>query len=332
MLKSAVRIILSVALLAWLLMQVDLAGVGAVLGRASLGWLVAAAAVNATSLVCAAWRWQVLLGGMGVQRGFWALLRIVLVGTFFSMFLPSSIGGDVMKMVLIAPDMERREAAVSSVLIDRVVGMAVTIGIGLAAVICLPSVWGNTAVITALAGVTVAFCVGLAALFSRRLLKLLGWLMPGLIWRRVGGPLLRIHESVVGLRSRPDTLLTAAGISLLRQAAISLSVLCAGQAFGLSAGPVAYFAMVPISMAITALPIAINGIGLQDNALILLLGAVGVGAAEALSLSLFIHATRMATGLIGGLVFAAGRRQAAPLAAQPPKGPAGEREPVQPLR
>jgi hypothetical protein len=210
--------------------------------------------------------------------------------------------------------------------------MAVTIGIGLAAVACLPSVWGNTVVMTTLAGVTAIFCAGLAALFSRRLLNLIGWLTPGVIWRRVGGPLLRIHESVVGLRSKPDTLLAAAGASLLRQLAISLSVLCAGQAFGLSAGPAAYFAMVPISLAITALPIAINGIGLQDNALILLLGAVGVGTAEALSLSLFIHATRIATGLIGGIVFAAGRRTQAALAVQSPKGSVGERDPVQPVR
>jgi glycosyltransferase 2 family protein len=332
MLKSAVRIILSVVLLTWLLMQVDLASVSAVLGRASLGWLLAAAAINATSLICAVWRWQSLLDGMGVQRKFWPLLRIILVGTFFSMFLPSSIGGDVMKMVLIAPEMEHREAAVSSVLMDRVMGMAVTIGAGMVAVIFLPAVWGNTTVIGALGGVTLIFCVGLAALFSRRLLDLIGWLMPGVIWRRVGGTLLRIHESLVGLRGRPDAMLTAAGVSLLRQLIISLSVLCAGQAFGLTAGLVAYFAMVPISMAITALPIAINGIGLQDNALILLLGTIGVGSAEALSLSLFIHATRMVTGMIGGLVFAAGRCPSAVPAAQSPKGSASERDPVQPVR
>ncbi|NJN17840.1 MAG: hypothetical protein HC822_16975 [Oscillochloris sp.] len=67
---------------------------------------------------------------------------------------------------------------------------------------------------------------------------------------------------------------------------------------------IAYFATIPIAVAITALPVAINGLGLQDNALILLFGTLGVTAAHALSLSIFLHAMRNGTGLLGGLLFA----------------------------
>jgi uncharacterized membrane protein YbhN (UPF0104 family) len=173
-----------------------------------------------------------------------------------------------------------------------------------------------------------------AALFSRRLITLVARLTPAFLWRRIGDKVLKVHQSIADLRGRPDVLLGAATISGLRQVAICAAVYCAGQAFGIAAGPVAYFAIIPIALAITVLPFAINGLGLQDNALILLLGTVGVSSAEALSLSIFIHVMRNLTGLVGGLVFAAGRRPAAPpeLEPRPTEGSASESDLLQSVR
>jgi glycosyltransferase 2 family protein len=304
MIKNLIRIVMTCILIGWLVMRVDFSSVGAIFARSHMGWLAAAGAINLLAIFCAAWRWQVLLRGLDIVVGFFHLLRIVFVGAFFSMFLPSSVGGDLMKMVLISPEIKQREAAVSSVLMDRVVGMAVTLLVGLLAVLLLPSVWGNNIVLSALGAVSLAFGFGLVTLFSKTLISVISKLVPGLIWRRVGGMVMRVHGSLMTLRGRPGILLAAAAIALLRQVVICLSVYCAGQAFGIDAGLVAYFALIPVSMAITVLPIAINGLGLQDNALILLLSTVGVTAAQALSLSLFLHIMRNGVGLLGGLIFA----------------------------
>lgn len=319
--KYAVRIILTTLLLAWLATQVDLRSVGAVIAEANPAWLVAGAFVNFLSIVCAAWRWQQLLIAMGFHFPLLQLLRLVLSGAFFNMFLPSSVGGDVMKMVLIAPELERREAAISSVLMDRVVGLAVTVLVGLVAVLLLPSVWGDMGLLASLGVALLAFSAGAIALFSRRLVELAGRLAPGFLWRRVGPTVLRVHESLLMVAHRPEFLARAAGISVLRQIAICLSVYFAGMGFGLPLGPVAYFATVPIAVAFTALPVAINGLGLQDNAFVFLLGFVGITAAQALSLSLYLHALRNGIGLCGGVVFALTRGQGS-VAAQPAEQPA----------
>jgi uncharacterized membrane protein YbhN (UPF0104 family) len=214
------------------------------------------------------------------------------------------VGGDVMKMVLIAPDVSRREVAVSSVLMDRVIGLAVTIGVGLAAVLLLPSIWREPAVIATLALAVVVFCAGMVTIFNRGLIELVGRAVPRFIWARVGPLILRVHESLMVIGRSPRVLLETAGISVLRQIAICLSVYCAGLGFGLGIPALAYFATVPIAVAITALPVAINGLGLQDNALIFLLATVGLSAAQALSLSIFLHVLRNGLGLLGGVVFA----------------------------
>jgi uncharacterized protein (TIRG00374 family) len=317
-LKHGLRLLFTAAMLAWIVTQVDLRSVGEVILRADPSWLLAGVAINLLSIVCAAWRWQMLLGGLGFHFRLRHLIRVVLSGAFFNMFLPSSVGGDVMKMVLIAPDMERREDAVSSVLMDRVVGLGVTIAVGLVAVLLLPSVWGNGPMLISLGLALLAFGLGAIMLFNERLLGLVARLAPPAIWRRVGPPVQRVQESLVLMAHRRDLLVKAAGISTLRQVAICVSIYCAGQAFGLGLGLVAYFATVPIAVAITALPLAINGLGLQDNALILLLGVFGLTSAQALSLSIFMHALRNGVGLLGGVIFALNRGKAEPPPAPEP--------------
>jgi uncharacterized protein (TIRG00374 family) len=312
----AIRFVLTAAMIAWLTTQVDVRGVGAVMKGASPLWLVGGVFSYLISVLCSAWRWQQLLAGMGVSFPLVQLLRLVLAGAFFNMFLPSSVGGDLMKMALIAPELDRREAAISSVLMDRVVGLAVTIGVGLVAVLLLPSVWDESGLLISLGLALLIFAIGAAAMFSRRLIDLAGRLAPGFIWRRVGPTVLHVHESLLMVAHRPDILLKASGISVLRQIAICASVYCAGQAFGLPLAPVAYFATVPIAIAITALPIAINGLGLQDNALVFLLGFVGLTAAQAISLSIFLHAMRNGVGLLGGVIFALTKGRGAQPAAQ----------------
>ncbi|MCS6881473.1 MAG: lysylphosphatidylglycerol synthase transmembrane domain-containing protein [Oscillochloridaceae bacterium] len=332
--KVVVRALVTAVLLGWLFIQVDVTGIGGVFAKTRPLWLALAAVLNLVSFALLIWRWQVLLIGAGVRQPFVQLTRVTLISTFFSMFLPSSIGGDVVKMMLLAPDTARREAAISSVVIDRVVGMAVTIIVGIVAVLFLPVVWSDSAVIGTLAAATLIFVLGVVALFSRTLFRWMTRLTPRFLWRHVGEQILKTHQSLLGFRRQPGVLLAAGAISVLRQVVICVSVFCAGQAFGIAAGPLAYFATIPIALAITVLPVTISGLGLQDHAMVLLLATVGVAAAEALSLSIFLHVMRTFVGLTGGLWFAIGRRRGpvAHLSADAVGGTACENDHLQPVR
>lgn len=304
------RILLTLLLVGWLFTLVDFTGVAGVVAGAKVEWLLLATLVNLSTMLLAAWRWDVLLAGLDVRHPFRDLLRISFVSTFFSLFLPSSVSGDVMKMIMLVPDNRRREMAVSSVLLDRVLSMAVSNLIGLVAILCTPSVWGDRALITTMIVVSAGFWGGVVVLFSPALLSLVRRLTPATLWGKIGPAVERVRGSLVDVRERPRTLLVAAGIATVRQLVVCLSIYLVGLGVGITVSPVAYFAVVPIALAITALPIAINGLGLQDNALVVLLGAMGVASAQALTLSLFIHALRYITGLIGGILFVVGRPSA----------------------
>ncbi len=306
-LKVLARIAVTVALLAWLFFTINFHEMGQVIRTAHPGWLLLGVAIYVGGMLAATWRWQILLSGMGIPQPFARLTRLFFVGCFFSMFLPSYVGGDMMKMVMLAPTVEKRAVAISSVLMDRVIGLAVVLAIGLLAALALPIVRTNPQVITALAITALAFIVGLTALVSRPVLTLGLRLLPGFLRTRLAEPLLRVHETLISLRHQPLAILGALGTSVLLQSAVSLSIYCAGRALNVGAPPIAYFALIPIASAIIVLPISINGLGVQDQVLVAMLGIVGVLPAQAAVLSLYLHVLRNGVGIAGGLVFAATR-------------------------
>jgi uncharacterized membrane protein YbhN (UPF0104 family) len=152
---------------------------------------------------------------------------------------------------------------------------------------------------------------------SRPLLRVALRLLPRRLRERLGPPLTRAQELLLALYSRPGVLARMVGISILIQVCVCTSVACAGLAFGVRAAPGLYFAVVPVALAVTALPISINGLGVQDTVLQLLLGGLGVPASAALLLSIYLHALRNGVGLAGGLLFALTRRRGGPTIPDP---------------
>jgi hypothetical protein len=305
--RFALRALVTVVLVVWVLLSVDIQSVGALVQQAHLGWLLLGFGIFLLGMIVTAWRWQILLGGLGIRQPLPRLVHIFFVSFFFSMFLPSSIGGDVARMVLLNPEGSRRADIVSSVLADRLIGLAVIIVGGLLAVLALPALRDNPQLMGTLLLIGGAFVAGMALFINRSLLVWLARLLPRNLRAWLAGPLTQVYASLMSFRHSPGALGGAVATSVLLQIATCLSVYCAGVAFDVDASVLAYFALVPVGLAITALPISINGLGVQDQAMLVLFGAVGVAAPQALALSLYMHLLRNAVGIIGGILLIGAR-------------------------
>ena len=122
-LVQLLKITVSGALLWWLLSAVDLTRLWRSLQQASWIWLGGALGLYLAMLVVSSWRWAVLLRAQGVGiRKRW-LLSSFLVATFFNNFLPSNIGGDVIRIRDTATPANSRTLAATIVLIDRGLGL-----------------------------------------------------------------------------------------------------------------------------------------------------------------------------------------------------------------
>jgi hypothetical protein len=85
--------------------------------------LCACAAIYMVGVLLTFFRWYILVRAQDLPLSLFNAVRLGLVGFFFSSFLPSSIGGDIIKAAMIAREQQRRTVAVSTVLFDRAIGL-----------------------------------------------------------------------------------------------------------------------------------------------------------------------------------------------------------------
>jgi uncharacterized membrane protein YbhN (UPF0104 family) len=245
-----------------------------------------------------------MLAGMLGLGGRWRdYLGHYFVGMFFNLVLPTSVGGDVVRAWYLgrqeglASPAGRRTAAFLSVLADRVNGFAVLIVVACLAALCCPTAlprWISWTV----AGMGAACVLGLAAL-------------PALPWLRKLLPgRLRLTHLLDGaelyLRDRRG-LAVVTLLSLVVQLANSVLAWLVGKGLGLPIPPLYYGVLIPLVSILTLLPISLNGMGLREYGTMLLLAPLGVGSAEAVTLSLLLFAVYTTASLAGGVVYLFGR-------------------------
>src|SRR5687767_10542911 len=114
---------ISIALLAVLFSRVDMGRLWAAARGASTAWLAAALALYGVMVIASAWRWGLLLTAQDVRLPFRTLTSSFLVATFFNNFLPSNIGGDVVRVADTAPAAGSKTLATTIVLLDRGIGL-----------------------------------------------------------------------------------------------------------------------------------------------------------------------------------------------------------------
>ena len=123
LLMSVAKAAVSVALLWILFTRVDVSRLWLVARQASPSWLIAALALYLGMTLTSTWRWALLLKAQHLEVPFRSLTASFLVATFFNNFLPSNIGGDVVRIADTAPVARSRTLATTVVLLDRGIGL-----------------------------------------------------------------------------------------------------------------------------------------------------------------------------------------------------------------
>ena len=303
------KVAVAIGLLTWLVWsgKLDFAR----LVRVGPSWSMAAlVALTFGSMVLPAWRWQLLLKAQGLHEPLTRILRLTWVGYFGALLLPGAAGGDVARghfLLRLRP--EARVRALSTVLVDRVLGVYSLLLLGGLSVSWLA--WQGTmpTAVGAMAGVMLSLLGGVTAgalvLWVRPCRRLLLAVLPrgwGRAWM----------ESFDLYHARFGWLLLCLLISLFSNSLVVLSLGCAA---GCTGDPVplgALFLAGPLVVLANCIPISPGGIGVAETASEGLFAAFGVmGGAEMMLL------VRIATILLsfpGCLGMSAERRHPSELA------------------
>jgi glycosyltransferase 2 family protein len=298
------KVAVSVGLLTVLLRQTDTGALLAQLRHMDVGWGIAALGTYAAMLVVSSWRWRLLLRAQTVHVGIGRLTQSFMVATFFNNFLPSNIGGDVVRVADTASQAGSKTLATTIVLVDRVLGLAALLAIGAIAA-AAASLTG-----TPLAGVEYVW-LSLLALVAGLLLGLANRRLIARFLRRGkwahGEGMQRRIDHLIGAIGRfaaqPRSLWTAFAGAVAVQVLIIGFYLCAAHSLAVPFPPFAAAVIVPVSLAVQMVPVSINGFGVREAVFAFFFASLGLDVGSALVLSLGSAGLIMLFSLGGGVVF-----------------------------
>jgi|SRR5882757_10087273 glycosyltransferase 2 family protein len=297
-LSSIVKILISVALLYLALRKVNLADLASRIDVASLGWIALAIAVTLLQIFLGVLRWREVSAACGAPLTTTTALRFNLIGTFFNQTLPSSIGGDAVRLWLVARGGAGWRAATYSIFVDRAIGL-----IALAVIIVASLPWSYR-LIGDPRGQLALLLVDFAALAGGVGFLLLGVLPWPWLKRWWGTHHLhacsRIADGVL-FSTKHGPKVTA--LSLVVHVLTAVIAWCVVKSIAAPIGFGEVFQLVPPVVLITMLPISIAGWGVREATMGLAFGYAGLATTEGVNVSLLYGAVSFIVGALGGLVW-----------------------------
>ena len=300
------KVAVSAALLAYLLSTTDLAAIEERVRSADLVDLLGAVACFVLMLALATWRWRLLLGALGAPAPIRRLTASYLVATFFNNFLPSNIGGDIVRV----RDSSRLTGSVATSLavvgIDRILGFgALYLLAAVAFVLAPPTVRGLAGARAVLLGLALLFGF-LAYIFFRP--GTARWLMSvsrlsSIDWAREQFEV--VQGAVHAYRAQVRTIWIAGAASVVIQTLVVLYYLAVARGLGIPLPASAAFLMVPLCTLLQAVPVSFNGWGLREGLFAYYFSQVGLPRPSALAFSLVGAGLMVLLSLSGAFVWMA---------------------------
>lgn len=292
------RIVVSAALLYIAFRGINFAAIQSRLSQISPFWVLLAVLATVFQIFLGALRWREISAECGAPLGTGQAFRYNMIGAFFNQTLPSTIGGDAMRLWLVRRTGTDWRAATYSVLVDRAIGL---IALALIVVASLPwsyELIGNAHGRLALLLIDIgAISAGLGFLAFGRL----PW-----SWLKTFWPLRHIHACSVIANQVIFNRGSGPKIAVLSLLIHVMAVVIAWCAVRSIAAPAAFeqlFMLVPPIMLITMLPISIAGWGVREATMMVAFGYAGLAQTDGTVVSLLFGASSFIVGAIGGLVW-----------------------------
>jgi uncharacterized membrane protein YbhN (UPF0104 family) len=296
--SSLLKIAVTVIALGFVLWSVALREVIDIFANVQWSWAVAAFLLVVMSLFLRAFRWDLLLQGLGIIIKYGRLVELYFVGNFFNAFLPSGFGGDAVRIFEIARDVPANIAA-GTVLVDRLTGLVMLFVMALLALPFRPDSFPDRLAML----VAIVSVVGIGAsiiLLDGSLIRRLGSRLPALLAPSGDGPVAQVLNAVQGCGKGAvaRALIVSTIFNLILVAWWSV----AGKALALDV-PYAYYLLVVPILSVALLIPSIGGLGVRESLAPLLFVGAGVAQAEAVALSLLVFIIMRAASLIGAPVY-----------------------------
>lgn len=304
--KTLVATILKVgvsSLLLYILFRnIDIAAFWRTIASADPAGIAGVAVLFVAIQALSAYRWSVILA-KDMDLAYSRVFSIYLVGMFFNNFLPTLVGGDVVKGYYLYKRSGRGDVSVASIFLDRYSGFTALMCITAAALTAGYGLVEGTPLVTILvvilalyAGISMVLWVSTLHGWAMRLSARVGFL-------GINTKIDTLYRALMSYKSRGDVLAKAFALSLGVQGGVILTHYILGRALGIEVSFAYYFLFVPITTVVSMIPVSLSGLGLREGAFVYLFTRFGATAEQALTLSLIWFAVLVVVSLAGGVEY-----------------------------
>lgn len=298
-LLTTIKALVSAGLIYFLITRIDLVEFIANIRRFPMQLFPVFAVLFCATILIGGWRWSIFLKPFG-KVPYIKLVGLYFVGYFFNNFLPSGVGGDVVRGYIAGKMLGDMSKAYSSVVAERVAGILATISISLFA---LPFVrfepataYFSVIVGVVLWGATVFFLMVKTEKAVSKILSFLPW--------RLGEKVSNFVATLRSYRHHGRILFLGFVASVAYQGALITVLVFTAKAAGSSLPIMVYYHTVPLVWVISLLPISLNALGVREASFAYFFQLFGETKGKGLLVSLSFFAYSLIAGVVGGILFA----------------------------
>lgn len=262
-------------------------------------FILAFIAFTSASIV-ASFRMKLIIEAQDINIKFREVLSLTFIGYFFNNFLPTSIGGDVIKAHYLSKHSRDTAGSYTSVFVDRMVGLVTMIFMAFTALICVGADIVDKRLAFAIYTITAVSLLVIVFLANKNFAKKFSALIK--LVKPIESQLRNFYHTTNKYRHRIGLMVTTLFISVISQL---FYFTCFG-VLALSIGswiPAADLLLrMPMVSMMSLLP-SINGLGVREGSTVVLFGPL-IGKENALAISILMIMMLLITSIIGGIVYA----------------------------
>ena len=285
------KVSVSVGLIYYLFTLIDLDRLLDQLRKVDSRFLIAALLLLLVQIGISSSKWHLILRSDGVLMRLPFLIKTYMIGNFLSLFLPTSFGGDIYRVLAVRGINRDLAKSTSSVLFDRLTGVLALVSICMIAYLALPDQPYEPVVL-------IGYVLGVAGFLivsSDTAIRIINASKVSLV-RKIG----KILGSFRNYRRDPSTLALVILLSFIYQLNIVIVNKIYTMALGLDIPFSMLLVIIPLIYLTEILPISINGLGVRESAFGFFFVVIGHTVEEGLAVSLLVIGMRYLLGLLGG--------------------------------
>ncbi len=295
-----IKVAISIGLLWFLFARYDIVEAARRLTAIEPVWLGLVALIYAVMVLLATIRWQIVLRALAETLALPTAIAMILIGNFFNQILPSNVGGDAVRIWRLHQRGSHLGRSVGSVMLDRIVAIIALALLVLATVPLATRIIRDDVILTFFGIFIVAVFGGLAMLlWLDRAIYFVHRILPD----RVTAAISALARDARTVLLKPSHTVRVILLALINHLLVIFMLMALAHGIGVEARFGDFLVLIPPVLAASVLPISFAGWGVREGAMIAMLGAVGIGANEALSLSVAMGLVAMVGSLPGGAIW-----------------------------